>query len=148
MSARATNNNTVGVTPDSKTANLVTINFVHDGLTAFGRVWYRGQELSIDRTSADWETTIDPATGKSWLELDEYEQEDKWGNRYFREGKWKGKGFDLDDPELTEDERETLARVEKEGLNTVQIGTDPQAAPVKRGRGRPPKTPRAPVVSS
>lgn len=116
---------------DADPTQLVTINFVQDGMTAFGRIFYRGQELTIERGSAEWERTLDEE-GNSWLEMDEDAQNDRWGERFFRPGKWTGKGFDVADPELTEEERATLLAIEQE----KEVKKVPAR---KRAPGRPPK---------
>ena len=135
----------------AKPEDIVTINFIDDGLTAFARMWYRGQTVSIERGSEQWESTVfvvdrglplrgaeqweSPVydeDGSSWMELDEDGQIDRWGKRFFRPGKWEGAGFDLEDPALTEEDKAILSKVESE----EQAVEKPAA---KRGPGRPRK---------
>ena len=116
----------------AKPEDIVTINFIDDGLTAFARMWYRGQTVSIERGSEQWESTVYDEDGSSWMELDEDGQIDRWGKRFFRPGKWEGAGFDLEDPALTEEDKAILSKVESE----EQAVEKPAA---KRGPGRPRK---------
>ena len=82
--------------PDSITVpgadDNILIHFLEDGLTALGKVWYRGQELEFARDSAAYRDTCD-RYGRTWLDLrrDESRQIDKWGRVMFREGPWPGK---------------------------------------------------------
>lgn len=103
------------VRPDAK--NVRTINFVEDGLCAFGKVWYRGEELSIDMDSPSWKTTLD-VYGASWLDKDEEAQVEYWGKRMFRQGAWQGQDFDLNATDeqgngLTEQEKAELLKHSK-----------------------------------
>ncbi len=77
----------------------VLVHFVEDGLTLLGQVWYRGQEIEVTQGTDAWDLLVDPTSGML-LKLDEDEQIDRWGKRYFRNGPWRGKGYDtLEDPE-------------------------------------------------
>ena len=114
----------------AKPEDIVTIHFVEDGLTAFARMWYRGQTVSIERGSEQWESTVYDDEGSSWMLLDEDGQIDRWGKRFFRPGKWEGAGFDLEDPALTEEDKAILAKVASE-----EKAVEKPAA--KRGPGRP-----------
>ena len=69
--------------------NAVAIQFVNDGFSAFGRVWIAGEILAVERDTASWETTVRDDEG-SWLELDEHEQELRFGRRLFRPFKLEG----------------------------------------------------------
>jgi hypothetical protein len=60
----------------------VLIHFVEDGLTAFGRVWYRGQELAIGPDHPRW------AEALGWIMLDKAAQFERWGKQYFDHGPW------------------------------------------------------------
>lgn len=91
--------------------DVVTVNFLVDGVTAFGKVWYRGEELSVQRNSPWWEATVDRG-GVSWLDLSEAEQRAIYGEVRFAHGTWTGGGFDLDDDALEESDREVLAKIE------------------------------------
>jgi hypothetical protein len=68
------------------------IHFVEDGHTAFGQVWYRGQELLVKKDSDQFKQTLtDPEDASTtWLALDEYGQIRRWGRRVFRPGAWPG----------------------------------------------------------
>lgn len=91
----------------------VTIHFVEDGFTVLGKVWYRGEELTIEPNTAQWKES--PVyRGKIFAQLDEFEQEEIWGRRIFRLGPWRGKRLtEISDPELTEADRAALARAEQ-----------------------------------
>lgn len=129
----------------SKAENVVTINFVEDGMTALGWSWYRGETLTVEKGTEEWDRTLfENADGDmvSWLELDEDEQIERWGDRFFRPGKWSGKGFDLDDPELTEEQKATLRAVQ-----AAEAGERVKKVPArKRAAARPPRG--ATVVAS
>jgi hypothetical protein len=61
---------------------------LEDGFTTLGRVWYRGEEISVEVGSEDWELTADPGTGRSWFDMGEDEQEERYGRVMFRPGPW------------------------------------------------------------
>jgi hypothetical protein len=63
----------------------VLIHFVADGLTAFGRQWYRGQELAIGPDHPRW------PEARGWVTLDKYGQIDRWGEQKFDFGPWPGR---------------------------------------------------------
>jgi len=63
----------------------VLIHFVADGLTAFGQVWYRGQELAIGPDHPRW------AEALGWITLDKYAQVERWGEQKFDFGPWPGR---------------------------------------------------------
>lgn len=97
--------------PDAEGA--VTIHFVEDGFTVLGKVWYRGEELSIVPGSQQWEQCPE-YRGKMFALLDEFDQEEIWGRRFFRQGPWRGKRLtEIDDPELNDEERAALAKAEQ-----------------------------------
>jgi hypothetical protein len=63
----------------------VLIHFVEDGLTAFGQVWYRGQELEIGPDHPRWPEAV------GWITLNRYQQVDRWGRQFFDFGPWPGR---------------------------------------------------------
>lgn len=63
----------------------VLIHFVADGLTAFGQVWYRGQELAIGPSHPRWPEAL------GWITLDKYGQVERWGEQKFDFGPWPGR---------------------------------------------------------
>jgi hypothetical protein len=63
----------------------VLIHFVADGLTAFGQVWYRGQELQIGPDHPRW------AEARGWITLSRFEQIERWGMQKFDFGPWPGR---------------------------------------------------------
>lgn len=113
----------------------ITVNFVEDGFTALGKVWYRGEELTVQKGSEDWDKTLTPS-GVSWLELSESEQEERYGRRMFREGRWSGKKYEISD-DLTEEEKAKLLKANAERFGDPLPG-DVSAKPK---RGRPPRRP-------
>lgn len=60
----------------------ILIHFVEDGLTVFGRVWYRGQELAIGPDHPRWPEAV------GWIMLDKAGQYARWGRQYFDYGPW------------------------------------------------------------
>lgn len=107
----------------------VLINFVADGLTLLGTTWCRGEELSVKRGSEEWKQTLD-SRGRSILEYSEREQLARWGRRIYSQGHWLGTGYDLNDPNLTKDEREALvAAEERRAIRSAQPGS-------RKARGR------------
>jgi hypothetical protein len=63
----------------------VLIHFVADGLTAFGQVWYRGQELQIGPDHPRW------AEALRWITMSRFEQIERWGEQKFDFGPWPGR---------------------------------------------------------
>jgi hypothetical protein len=63
----------------------VLIHFVADGLTAFGQVWYRGQELQIGPDHPRW------AEALGWITLNRFQQASRWGEQKFDFGPWPGR---------------------------------------------------------
>lgn len=119
--------------------DTVTINFVEDGMTALGKVWYRGEELTITRGSEDWEKTL--SQGDSWVDLDEAAQEARWGRRMFRLGPWTGAKYEISE-ELSAEEQAKLAKVNAERFGdkpSLPGGSTTSKAP-KRRPGRPRKS--------
>ena len=112
----------------------ITINFVADGLSALGKIWYRGQELTVTKGTDDYESTLD-RDGNSWLDLTEAEQLAYWGERKFAAGPWQGAGFDLDaDMDVRfKDGSQKLTEAEKakllEATKTTVPPAEPAAAP-------------------
>jgi hypothetical protein len=62
----------------------VLIHFIEDGLTVFGRVWYRGQEIEIGPDHPRWADAV------GWITLDRAGQAARWGRQYFEHGPWPG----------------------------------------------------------
>lgn len=71
----------------ASSGEVVHINFVKDGFTAGGSVWYRGQEVVYDLHGEAYALTKD-RLGNSWVDLagDTAAQYDKFGDEYFRPG--------------------------------------------------------------
>jgi hypothetical protein len=63
----------------------VLIHFVADGLTAFGQIWFRGQELEIGPGHPRW------AEARRWITMTRMEQVEKWGEQKFDAGPWPGR---------------------------------------------------------
>jgi hypothetical protein len=72
----------------------VLIHVLHNGFTANGQVWFRGQELEFDRQSKSYKDTLD-RHGKTWLDLrdDDFAQVERYGEVMFRSGPWPGKSY-------------------------------------------------------
>ena len=68
----------------------VLVHFIEDGLTAFGQVWYRGQEISIGPGHPRWEQA------RAWILLDRTGQINRWGKQFFAPGPWPGRRSYLD----------------------------------------------------
>lgn len=62
----------------------VLIHMVEDGLTAFGVVWFRGQELEIEVNGPRW------SEARKWILLDDAQQMLRWKKIMFRRGPWPG----------------------------------------------------------
>jgi hypothetical protein len=62
----------------------ILIHFVEDGLTVFGRVWYRGQEIEIGPSHSRWPEAV------GWITLNRVQQFERWGRQYFDFGPWPG----------------------------------------------------------
>jgi hypothetical protein len=63
----------------------VLIHFIADGLTAFGQVWYRGQELQIGPSHPRWKEAL------GWITLTRFQQAERWGEQKFDFGPWPGR---------------------------------------------------------
>jgi hypothetical protein len=63
----------------------VLIHFVANGLTAFGQVWYTGQELSIGPGHPRWTEAL------GWITLNRWQQIERWGEQKFDFGPWPGR---------------------------------------------------------
>ena len=105
MSVNAAAHMVPKVSPNAK--DVALIHFVEDGFSAFGKVWFRGEELAVDRESPAYASTLD-VYEESWMTLSEAEQISRWGHVKFRQGEWQGASFDLEDPALTEADRKVL----------------------------------------
>lgn len=71
----------------------IVIHVVENGFTALGQVWYRGQELEFDPAGRAYQDTRDKL-GRSWLDLDDNAQIDRYGEVKFRRGPWSGRSYD------------------------------------------------------
>lgn len=58
----------------------VVIHFVDDGFTAFGKVWLRGNQLSIGPSHPRWPDAV------RWITLTPPEQFERYGKQYFAPG--------------------------------------------------------------
>jgi hypothetical protein len=66
----------------------ILIHFVRDGFCELGTVWYKGQELELEPGTAQYDSA------KTWANLESSEQEEFYGDVYFRKGEWKGKNYE------------------------------------------------------
>jgi len=62
----------------------ILIHILEDGFTAFGQVWYRGQELEVAIGGPRWEEA------QRWILWDDYQQMAVYKKIYFRQGPWPG----------------------------------------------------------
>jgi hypothetical protein len=60
----------------------VLIHFVADGFTAFGQVWFLGQELEIGPDHPRW------AEARRWITMSRFEQIERYGGHKFDPGPW------------------------------------------------------------
>lgn len=74
------------------------IHFESDGFTIGGKVWYRGEEYR-------------PRPKDGWAGMSIKDQMTKFGSVMFRPGPWDGLDFDLDDPNLSEEDRSRLLAI-------------------------------------
>ena len=88
--ARQLDNAPVTYAPAPAQGEAVLIHFIEDGLTAFGAVWYRGQEMEIGPGHPRWDRA------RGWVLLDRTGQIDRWGKQYFAPGPWPGRKSYLD----------------------------------------------------
>lgn len=65
----------------------ILIHILQDGFTINGLVTYRGQEFEFPVGGQAYQQTLN-RHGKSWLDLTEEEQEDRWTEARFGHGKW------------------------------------------------------------
>jgi hypothetical protein len=81
-------------TPVDADGEVIIVHFLEDGMTALGRVMYRGDELEFVVGSPAHKDTFN-RNGRSWLDLrhDEFGQADRWGKIMFRNGPWPGKSY-------------------------------------------------------
>lgn len=86
----------------------IHVHFVDDGFTILGKVWYKGEELVVSPGTPEWDEIHD-RNGNTTLLLDEWQQMDRYGRRLFAPGPWGGRGYDVDDPSLTDEDRSRLA---------------------------------------
>ena len=61
----------------------ISIEFVTDGLTAWGNVWLTGQKVTIPVNGDSWKEASD-RRGNCFIDLDDRGQIDRWGKVYFR----------------------------------------------------------------
>lgn len=72
----------------------ILIHFLEDGLTALGKVWYRGEELEVKPGSRAHQDTFN-RNGESWLDLrhNDFAQVERFSKVMFRPGPWPGKSY-------------------------------------------------------
>lgn len=91
---------------------LVEFYVVVDGWTAWGHVWYRGQEFAVEVGSRAWDDTLD-RNGQSYLRYvyDEFAQSQAYGEVMIRKGRWPGKKYADGRAQAAEDRRARAAPV-------------------------------------
>jgi hypothetical protein len=67
-----------------RSSDTQLIHFLEDGLTFAGQVWFRGQEIELDRGSLRWQQA------QPWINLDDFAQVRRFGKVMFRKGPWPG----------------------------------------------------------
>lgn len=139
----------------------IHVHFTEDGLTLLGKTWLRGEEIILEEGSPEWQDTLEGGSvtkegeriGEGQfclLELDEDEQVQRWGQRYFRSGPWRGLGitdavFAMSFKEGGEPPtREELAAVETLRKRMLS-GNGTNNAPATFGR-RSPRTSPPPLI--
>lgn len=83
----------VAPTTQFKDGETILIHVLEDGLTANGRVWYRGQELEYVVGEQPYKDTLD-IHGRTWLELSSSDQIRRWGQIMFGIGPWPGGSYE------------------------------------------------------
>jgi len=75
----------------AKSGEKILIHFLHDGFTAFGTVWFRGQEIELEMGGDAYRQTQN-RQGVSWLSFrdDAAMQYKLYGREMFRSGPWPG----------------------------------------------------------
>lgn len=71
-----------------------TFHFVEDGFTIFGKVWLRGEEVTIEEGTEYFEKAFTP-DGKFKMGMTPNEQIERYGVVYYKEGPWDGLPYDL-----------------------------------------------------
>jgi hypothetical protein len=66
----------------------ILIHFVRDGFCDLGAIWYKGQELELEPGTPQYDSA------KSWANYTPEQQEEFYGEVYFRQGPWKGKDYE------------------------------------------------------
>lgn len=98
-----------------------TFHFLTDGVTAFGKVWYRGEEVRIVEGSREYGLAFNKL-GDFIFNLTPMEQYVQWGEIRYAEGPWPYGGYEteglVDEEtgkpiELTESEKAALAKANK-----------------------------------
>lgn len=98
MLARETGRKDPGVTPgelkNPGDGKNIVIHILEDGMTALGKIWYRGEEMEFEPGGMAFKDTFNKR-GESWLDLrnDEFAQAERWGKILFRNGPWPGKSY-------------------------------------------------------
>jgi hypothetical protein len=86
--------------PATAKGEVVQIHILNDGFTAFAKIWYQGETISVERGSPEWQQTVDK-TGRSWLDMSVEEQLARYdGVQQFGFGPWPGQ------PAMTQEEYE------------------------------------------
>lgn len=110
------------VNGDPNVQGSIQIHFRSDGHTALGKVWYVGEELILTPGTREWELALlNDGTDRVFAQLDEFEQMERWGEERFRQGPWRGRGLNLDDPNLDAEERARLAEVQRKRLTRTAV---------------------------
>lgn len=106
----------------------ILFHVIEDGFTAFGTVWYRGQEIELTVGDHNWVSTLDKS-GSSWLKVifDEKAQLTKWNRVRVRPGVWVGLDYSANINEKNEKIGSTEAdmvasREQRRGRTIPRVG--------------------------
>ena len=74
--------------------DIIHFHVLNDGFTAFGKVWYQGQEIKMSRNSPEYKSTFN-TLGVSWVDLYDNPrgQYERWGELKIGPGEWYGSAF-------------------------------------------------------
>lgn len=94
--------NSEGSVKTMQSSKRGVIHFMEDGFTAFGNVWYRGQEVAVTDDVYERETDLN---GNSWLDMTENDQIERFGKVMWRWGPWPFLPYDDPRAQEAEDKR-------------------------------------------
>lgn len=89
-------------TPD----DIIAFHFIEDGFSAWGEIWYRGQEVKIVKGSDAYNETVD-REGNTWIDLVDKpgKQIARWKKIFLVPGPWEGEPWTDPKAKLAEERR-------------------------------------------